>query len=242
MSATLPIRLPRAILFDHDGVLARSEPLHWAAWREVLRELGLPYVESEIRTMVGFTAPQIMTTILDKYRPGWNPKILDVHALAQQKNDHYLQAAQTELRAYPGVRELLTWMKSVGIKSAVVSNAKRRELESALRWLQILDLFDVVISRDDAGVAKPDPTPYLMAAASLGLEPHECLAVEDSPTGIESALMGKIPAAAVLTNFPRNAMETPVPGRPDLKPIWIGESIQALLDALLIAAGSSSIV
>lgn len=226
------IQLPRAILFDHDGVLVRSEPLHWKAWREVLRELGLPYVENEIQTMVGFTAPQIMTAILNKHRPGWDPQTYDVHALAKAKNDRYLVSAQTELTTYPAVRELLLWMKEAGIKSAVVSNAKRRELESALKWIGIHDLFDLIISRDDAGVPKPDPTPYLMAAASLGFEPHECLAVEDSPTGIESALVGKVPAAAVLTNFPRYVMESPVPGRPDLKPVWVGESIQALWDDL----------
>src|SRR5262249_30193301 len=160
--------IPRAILFDHDGVLAQSEPLHWQAWGELLRELGLPFVEAEIRTMVGFPAPQIMTSILDKYRPGWDPQVFDVHALAKQKNDHYLLSAQTELRAYPGVRELLFWMREKGIKSAVVSNAKRRELESALKWIKIHDLFDVIISRDDAPAPKPDPSPYLMAAATLG--------------------------------------------------------------------------
>jgi HAD superfamily hydrolase (TIGR01509 family) len=240
MPETSQIRLPRAILFDHDGVLVRSEPLHWKAWREVLRELGLPYVESEIQTMVGFTAPQIMSSILDKYRPGWDAQTYDVHALAKAKNDRYLVSAQTELQTYPGVRELLTWLRSTGIKTAVVSNAKRRELESALRWIGIHDFFDLIISRDDAGIPKPDPTPYLMAAASLGFEAHECLAVEDSPTGIESALVGKVPAAAVLTNFPRLVMEAPVPGRPDLKPVWVGESIQALMNDLIAAANSST--
>lgn len=235
MSQPSQIRLPRAILFDHDGVLAQSEALHWKAWKILLRQLGLPYIEADIRKMVGHTAPQIMEAILNQHRPGWDPKIYDIHALAFEKNNHYLVAAQTELEPYPGVPELLSWLKQRGIRRAVVSNAKRRELDSALRWLGIHEHFDVIISRDDAGRPKPDPTPYLMAAASLGLEPGECLAVEDSPTGIESALVGKIPAAAVLTNFPRHAMETPVPGRPDLKPIWIGESIQALFKALQAA-------
>lgn len=228
----MSLTLPRAVLFDHDGVLVRSEPLHWQAWRELLRELGLPYVEAEIREMVGYTAPEIMTAILNKYRPGWDPQVFDVHSLAQRKNNRYLESAQTELQLYPGVRELLAWLRANGIGTAVVSNARRRELEAALRWVGILDQFDVVVSRDDAGIPKPDPTPYLMAAAALELEAHECLAVEDSPTGIEAALMGKIPAAAVLTNFPRSVMETPIPGRPDLRPVWLGESAAELFEAL----------
>jgi HAD superfamily hydrolase (TIGR01509 family) len=224
--------LPRAILFDHDGVLVQSEPLHWAAWAELLRELGIPYIQTELQAMVGCTAPQIMGTFLDKYRPGWDPKEYDVHALAQKKNNHYLANAKTNLQVYPGVRDLLHWMKEVGIRSAVVSNAKRRELQAALEWVGIVDLFDSIVSRDDAGAAKPDPTPYLMGAANLGFVPSECLAVEDSPTGIESALIAKVPAAAVLTNFPRHAMESPVPGRPDLKPIWVGESMEKLFQDL----------
>lgn len=232
MSSPLSLRIPKAVLFDHDGVLVQSESLHWKAWRETLRELGIPYVEAEIGAMVGSTAPQIMATVLDKYRPGWDPQVFDVNQLAQAKNNRYLVSAQTELQLYPGVKEMLAWLKVAGIRSAVVSNARKRELEQALNWVGIFGEFDLVISRDDAGVPKPDPTPYLMAAASLGFEVSECLAVEDSPTGIEAALVGRVPAAAVLTNFPRHAMETPVPGRPDLKPVWVGESIVKLLSDL----------
>jgi HAD superfamily hydrolase (TIGR01509 family) len=234
------IRLPRAILFDHDGVLAQSEPLHWAAWREVLRELKLPYVKADIQALVGATSPEIMTQILDQHRPGWSKSEYDIHALAQLKNDHYMRTAQTELQAYPGVPELLSWLGRVGIKTAVVSNARKLELESALKLIGIFERFDAVISRDDAGCAKPDPTPYLMAASSLGFEPKDCLAVEDSPTGIEAALIAKIPSAAVLTNFTREVMEHPVPGRPDLTPVWIGESVQALFEELMRIALPSS--
>jgi HAD superfamily hydrolase (TIGR01509 family) len=235
MSPTSQIRLPRAILFDHDGTLVHSEPLHWAAWGLVLQELGIPYIPADLQKMVGMTAPEIMTTLLSKYKPGWSPTDYDVHALGQRKNDHYLASAQTELRTYPGVREMLAWCRQNGIKTAVVSNAKQRELEIALGWLGILPLFDLVISRDTAGTSKPDPTGYLMAAASLGLEVSECLAVEDSPTGIEASLMAKVPSAAVLTNFKREAMLEPVPGRPDLKPVWIGESIEELFVELKLS-------
>ena len=79
-----------------------------------------------------------------------------------------------------------------------------------------------------------------MAAASLGFEPGDCLAVEDSPTGIESALVGKVPAAAVLTNFSRQVMEAPVPGRPDLKPVWIGESMLKLFEDLCALQAAKS--
>jgi HAD superfamily hydrolase (TIGR01509 family) len=221
-------RRPRAILFDNDGVLVASEPLHWRAWGLLLNELGLPYHEAELQALVGKTSPEILATLLTTHRPGWKHEDYDLDALALRKNDHYIKKVGTELRAYPGVLDGLNWLRAQGIKVGVVSNAKRRELEAAIACIGPADLFDVIISRDDVPAFKPDPTPYLMGAASLGFDVSECLAVEDSPPGIESALMAKIPAAAVLTNFARKAMELPVPGRPDLKPIWVDQSVTDL--------------
>ncbi len=220
--------MPRALLFDHDGVLVTSEPLHRAAWEELFKELGLPYNEAELRQMVGKTAPETLASVLDRYRPGWDPKDYDLDELALRKNDFYLEFSKTRLVPYPGVREGLEWLKEQGIPAAVVSNAKRRELEATLTQLGLIDFFEALVSRDEAKVPKPDPTPYLMGAAILGFDPKDCLAVEDSPPGLEAALVAKVPAAAVMTNFPREVLEKPVPGREDLKPIWIGASLAEL--------------
>jgi HAD superfamily hydrolase (TIGR01509 family) len=219
------MKKPRAILFDNDGVLIASEPLHWNAWEHLLSELGVPYNNAEMRAFVGKTAPEILVTLLNKYSPGWDRAEHDVLALAQRKNDIYLKLAHTQLQAYPGVRDGLEWLRSQGIGTAVVTNAKRREMESALRITALWDLLDVHISRDDVPAPKPDPSPYLMAAASLEAEPHECIVVEDSPTGLEAGLTAKIPSAGVTTNFPASALRMPIPGRPDLMPIWIGKDL-----------------
>ncbi len=226
------MKLPRANLFDNDGVLIASEPLHWNAWETLLSELGVPYNNAEMRSFVGRTAPEILMDLLNKYSPGWDRATTDVVALAQRKNDIYLKLAQTQLVPYPGVREGLLWLRAQGIKIAVVTNAKRRELEAALRITGLFDLLDAHISRDDVKAPKPDPTPFLFGAATLGEDPSRCIAVEDSPTGLESALQAKIPAAAVATNFPENALEQPVPGRPDLKPVWVGPAPADFFDWL----------
>lgn len=224
--------LPKAILFDHDGVLVASEPLHWAAWEKLLMELGIPYNGSEMRTFIGKTAPEIMVELLNRYVPGWNPAQYNPTELARRKNDFYLAAAQTGLRAYPGVIDGLEWLRAQGIRTAVVSNAKRRELDTGLGLLGLKSQFDVVVSRDDVSAPKPDPAPYLFAAAILGVPPAECLAVEDSPPGLISALLAKIPSAAVETNFPRSHLELPVPGQPELTPEWIGPSMSEFFDWL----------
>ena len=225
--------LPSALLFDHDGVLVASEALHWAAWEKLLIAKGIPYNDSEIRRLVGKTAPEILSELLDLHRPGWTREQYDVQALAQEKNDVYMAIAQTDLRAYPGVAEGLKWARSKGIKTAAVSNARRRELESALRLVGLMDSLDLVLSRDDSGVPKPDPAPYLMAMTSLACEPSRCIAIEDSPPGLGAALLAKIPSAAILTNFSESAMRRPISGRPELGPEWVFRTIQEFFDHLM---------
>ena len=225
-------RLPRAVLFDYDGVLVASEIIHFAAWKQLLGELNLPYDTQLIQSKAGKTAPTILTEFLNLYRPGWDPKEYDVVKLAQTKGNYYLPIAQTSLQAYPGVYEGLEWLRSKNILMAVVSNARRRELTETLHQLKLFAYFNEVFSREDVANPKPDPGAYLTAAASLGVKPKECIVVEDSPTGLEAALLGKIPAAAVTTNFSRTDLEQPIPGRPDLKPSWIGESIEEFFQLL----------
>lgn len=222
------MNLPRAILFDHDGVLVASEPLHWEAWERMLAEQRIPYDPALIRSMVGKTAPEILRAQLDRFLPGWTPESYEIDALCLRKNDIYLELSKTRLQAYPGAEELIQWARSHGIRTAVVSNAKRRELAAALERLGLLPLFDTVISRDEIQPPKPDPAPYLFGARSVGTPPGDCLAVEDSPPGLEAALRAGMPTAAVLTNFTRERLEAPVAGHPELRPAWIGASLKEL--------------
>ncbi len=215
------MKIPKGILFDHDGVLVASEPMHWQAWARLTRELDLPYDETLIRAAVGKTAPEILRLLLERYRPGDKLSEAQLGQLVQRKNELYMEEASRGLQPYPGVRDGLEWMQQSGIQAAVVSNARKRELNAILESLGLAPFFAVILSREDVTAFKPDPTPYLTAAAMLGLETDECLAVEDSPPGIESALMARIPAVAVLTNFTEPVMRSPVPGRPDLAPAWI---------------------
>jgi beta-phosphoglucomutase len=221
----LLLKRPRAILFDYDGVLVASEPIHLSAWTQLLAELNLPNDTELILKSVGKTAPEILSRLLDRYKPGWNHAEYDVHALAQRKNLFYISLAEIRLKVYPGVKDGIAWLHTQNIGVAIVSNGRRREIDKTMKLLGLSDLVSEVVSRDDVIASKPDPMHYLFGAATLGVDPQDCLAVEDSPTGLESALLAKIPAAGILTNFPRNVLEAPVPGRPDLRPIWIGESM-----------------
>ena len=223
---------PKAILFDHDGVLVTSEQLHFLAWQQLLKDMGLPWSEIRFDGMVGRPAPVILRALLDQFRPGWTPEQFDVDALALQKNDYYLEYARTQLGLYPGVREGLVWAKAEGILCAIVSNAKRRELKASLSMLRLEEYFKVVLSRDDVVKPKPDPGPFEFAALSLGVSPKECVAIDDSPTGLEGALLAGCVTASVTTNYPRRALEIPIPGRSDLRPVFIAETMESFFQWL----------
>jgi HAD superfamily hydrolase (TIGR01509 family) len=189
--------------------------------------MGLAADPLEVARFIGKTSPEIARTILDQRLPGWE-QLLQKTAdeIALKKNEYFQSLIGTSLKSYPGVVEGLTLLKEKGLKLAVVSNAKRRELEAGLRHTGLHDFFDLILSRDDVLKFKPDPLPYLTAVRQFGLTPDQCISVEDSPAGIESSLMGGIPSAAILSNFSQEVMSTPVEGRPDLKPVLICKTIQ----------------
>jgi len=205
--------------------LVASEPLHKTAWKTLFKRLNLPVSDADIASMVGKTAPQTLANFLNRYQPYWKKEDYDLDLLAQEKNHLFIELVKQTNVIYPGICDGILELKSRGIKVAVVSNAKRRELEIVLKAVGIFDLFDFVTARDDTGTFKPDPFPYLFTTGLLELDVKDCVAIEDSPPGIEAALIAGIPAAAVLTSFTREVMMQPVPGRYDLRPFWIGKSM-----------------
>ncbi len=217
------------MLFDNDGVLVMSEPLHWDAWGKLLVEvLGIPYSKELVSSLAGKTGPEILRTVLDAHKPGWTEKDYPLQLLTDKKNEFYARVAREELKIYPGIQPLLEFLRARGIGRAVVSNARRKELEMALSVTGITELFDCILSRDDVARPKPDPMAYETAAAALGFSAHECWVVEDSPSGLSAGLLAGATCIGILSNFDRSYLENPVPGRPDLKPAAIFGSAEEL--------------
>ncbi len=226
--------LPSAVLFDHDGVLVHSENLHAKAWDLLFETMGLDFDVADIdwQHYAGKPAPVLIEEIFRKHSR--NPKfhnfsLEERDALALKKNNFYFQLAQNgALEPVEGVFELLDFLKSRNIPCAVVSNAKQRELNFSLTTLKLTSYFTCVLSRDDVPSPKPHPSAYLTGAAKCGVPPTECLAIDDSPTGLISALRAGIPAWALSTTFPESALRAPVPGAPDLKVLEISRNLKEI--------------
>lgn len=192
-----------AALFDFDGTLSPSEDTHRRTFAKVLGmedEMDWEFWESNC---VGHAPPDIIR----KYR---RPEIsASVEELVEVRAGLFEEAIERgELPLTGGTVELLHELRESGVRCAVVTSGPRSYIEKALRKLGVESCFEVVVTgTDDAvqGRLKPDPFPFLHAAALLGVEPERCLAFEDSMTGINSARGAGMPVVVVAANINKEA-------------------------------------
>ncbi|MBM4124437.1 MAG: HAD family phosphatase [Nitrospira sp.] len=184
----------RAIVFDFDGVVADNEPIHFAMFRRVLGEIGLPLTEAEYyATYLGYDDKGCFAAVLAAHgRPA--PKAL-VDELIDRKARAYLDHIKQHLVIFPGVRELVR-DAARRYRLGIASGALRHEIEFILEQAGIRKEFEHITSSEDVSQGKPDPEGFLHALAALNrqtppgqprLAAADCLVIEDSIPGIRAA-------------------------------------------------------
>jgi beta-phosphoglucomutase-like phosphatase (HAD superfamily) len=180
MMLTLPAGPFEAYLFDCDGTIADSMPLHYLAWTKVLSEWNCEFPEKQFYGWGGMPTKAIVAALNRQH--GLQMPIAEV---AHRKEVLYL-ANLDQLQAVPEVLEQI--QESHGkIPFAVVSGGTRESVVTSLRILKLLDRFDTLVCVGDYQRGKPDPEPFLVAAAQLGVAPRGCLVFEDTDMGIQAA-------------------------------------------------------
>jgi HAD superfamily hydrolase (TIGR01509 family) len=181
-----PSALPAAVLFDMDGTLVDTEG-HWLdAEVHVMGLLGASWhPEDQVACLGG---PLEKVTAHMRIRSGSSLSDHEVGLLLMDAMESRLRSTPPAWQ--PGARDLLTECRGMGIPTALVSASWARliravadRMEEELTTLP----FDVIVAGDDVTYSKPHPEPYVEAARLLGVRPDECLAIEDSPTGVTSA-------------------------------------------------------
>jgi HAD superfamily hydrolase (TIGR01509 family) len=180
MKLTLPPGPFGAYLFDCDGTIADSMPLHYIAWKKALSEWNCPFEEPLFYAWGGRPIVEIIAT-LNQDR-GLN---MPVKAVAQRKERFYVELLP-RLTAVPEVLELIEAQHGQ-IPFAVVSGSTRESVTASLTALNILDRFDTLVCAGDYAKSKPAPDAFLLAAARLGVVPDACLVFEDTTMGIQAA-------------------------------------------------------
>jgi beta-phosphoglucomutase family hydrolase len=170
----------KAIIFDMDGVLIDSEPIHLKATNRILKKFGVELKGEENLAYQGMNELDYWKELVKKFSLPSEPE-----KLAAEKNfEMWKILKSSKLKLFPHVKRFLKRMKNLGLKLAVASSSPRNQINFMLEKTGILDFFDVIISGDSLKRGKPHPDIFLITAEKLGLEPEECVVIEDSRNGI----------------------------------------------------------
>jgi len=182
----------RAVIFDFDGIIADTEPLHFEGLRRTLADIGITLTESDYYAhYLGFDDRGcILEALRVNRRPATGPLVQD---LMRKKAAAYLASIKDHLVIFPGVREFVG-EAAAAYPIAIASGALRAEIELILGQAGIRKAFRHITSAEDVTKAKPDPQPFLHALAGLNrqtnarpIPPDSCLVIEDSLPGIRAA-------------------------------------------------------
>lgn len=200
-------RALQAVIFDCDGILVNTEPLHYRAFQEVLEPLGLGFdYEHYMRVYIGFDDR-------DAFAEAFREKGRDLGAsrlaeLMEAKNRILQSIVARGIESFPGVTALIKELLRREVPLAVASGALRDEVEAFTTALNIRHAFRVIVAADDVARSKPDPETYLAAMERMrthggvpDLEPAGCVAIEDTPAGIASARAAGMCVVAVTNSF-----------------------------------------
>ena len=183
---------PRAIVFDFDNVLVNSEPLHFWAFQQVLKEEGIELSEAEYyQECIGFDDKGAFKRIFEKYNKTLDPKT-QLRVLTHKKLAMLEQIRTRKYAALPGVEQFVrgVWRN---YPLAICSGALTDEIELMLEGVSLRDCFSVIVAAEDVTVGKPDPQGYLLATKLISqkikrdLSPQDVLIVEDAPNVIREA-------------------------------------------------------
>jgi HAD superfamily hydrolase (TIGR01509 family) len=174
-----------AVIFDMDGVLIDSEPVHQIATDEVARRYGLPPVTPEVFSRYFFGRTDY-SGFLDYLTAVGRPD-LSIPELIEANAEAYARRFTAEVEAFPDGLAALHAAFEHGYRLAIVSGARNSELDAVVTRFELAGLLETTVGGDDVPIGKPDPAPYLTGAHKLGLAPAQCLVIEDAPAGVASA-------------------------------------------------------
>jgi len=180
-SVVLPLR-PSAVIFDLDGLLLDSEQVQLDCMNQAAAETGQVLSQGLLHSLIGRSEVLNYQFLSEQLGQGATDALLD------RANACYNQHVNAGLAHRPGVRELLDLLVEYTLPRAVATSSQRNAALNKLENAGLLGYFAAVATSSDVPLPKPAPDVYLLAAQKLGIQPAHCLALEDSPTGVQAAL------------------------------------------------------
>ncbi|HBJ1649789.1 HAD family phosphatase [Clostridium botulinum] len=173
----------RAFIFDMDGVIIDSEPIHRQVHGEIMNTLGINISKGELALYAGATNEYIFTKLKERY--GIKKSVSD---LMDYKSKLIINKVKEEsLEPINGIRELLNALRKNNIKIAIGSSSPRSLIEAVIDKFNLHSAFDCIVSGEEVERSKPYPDVYIEVSKKLGINPEKCIVVEDSHNGVQAA-------------------------------------------------------
>ncbi|XP_043715337.1 haloacid dehalogenase-like hydrolase domain-containing protein Sgpp [Telopea speciosissima] len=194
-----------AVLFDIDGTLCDSDPVHFLAFRELLLEIGynggVPIDEDfYVKNIAGMHNPDLCPILLPDWEFEKALKFMD------DKEAMFRRLAPEKVKPVDGLHKLCKWIKDRGFKRAAVTNAPRPNAELMISLLGLSDFFDVLVIGSECERAKPFPDPYLKGLEALKVSSSHCFVFEDSASGIKAGVAAEMPVVGLSFRNPEHIL------------------------------------
>jgi len=194
---SVEIYIYRAALFDMDGVITDTMPLHYESWKRAFEPYGVNVYKMDVYLREGMTTAMMGREIArDK---GKELSEEELQKVVEEKTRIFNVLVREHAKAYEGVMETLRMLRNNGLKLALVTGSKRESVDAVLKKVGLERAFDVIVGAEDVTEGKPSPEPYLAAMKKLKTPALDCVVVENSPLGIMSAKAAKAGYVIALT-------------------------------------------
>jgi beta-phosphoglucomutase len=178
--------LPKAVIFDLDGVIVDTVPAHFTAWQSIARELNIPFDAKANEALKGVSRIDSMKKILAI--GGMQKSDSEIITLTNKKNDLYVSiiSKMTAKDILPGVLDFMDLLRDNDIKIAVGSSSKNTP--TILKCIGLENEFDAIVDGNQVTYSKPNPEVFLKGAERMGVNPEDCFVIEDAISGVEAAI------------------------------------------------------
>ena len=184
----------KAIISDLDGVIINSETEHFLSFQKMLTgDYGIHYTKKMDQEFLGTTDVHIFTLLKKRYPQISGP----MSRLIKRRTDYFIEIFKKRIKSLPGVVDFFKEIQNQGILLALGTSASKSVMEFALTTLNLKNYFKVMVCADDVTRGKPAPDIYLEAARRLGVNPADCLVIEDSLNGVKAAKSAGMKCVAV---------------------------------------------
>jgi len=198
---TARLHSEKAIIWDMDGVIADTGPYHLKAWQKVFQKRGVNFSEEDFKHNFGQRNDTIIRNTLGEPLPQ-----SEVDAIAREKEKTYRKLVRQNVKPLPGAIKLIKSLSEHGFKIALASSAPIENIRLVTQSLDIGNYLQVIVSGRDVTEGKPSPQGFLLAAQKLGVEPRQCVVIEDAIAGVAACKRAGARCIAVTNTHPRESL------------------------------------